>query len=327
VTFVHSFSSAGERVEVVAEPAWAHRLVGAAIGRVSGESAAATDRDRTPTVVIGIEADRSPFRRDGLRVAGRGAYTDGQRTLLIDAGGSGFDLLLTASVDALTVTARYRPPRRTRVANALLADRFRLLAGQVLVHYPVLWRSGWRGRVPLHASVLTTAYGVPLCAGPSGVGKSTVVLGLLADGATATSDNLCSADQNTCFGLLEPMRASSGPGSATSHGRVERPMPRQTPQLCPDRLVLLERGGERTEVTQAKPQDAVRTLVSGTYAAGELRRYWAFAATMALATGIGPAHPAITDVAWDYAGRLSCVRVRVGDGARVTAKQLCEEGL
>jgi hypothetical protein len=193
----------------------------------------------------------------------------------------------------------------------------------VLVHYPVLWRSGWRGRVPLHASVLVTPEGVPLCGGPSGVGKSTITLGLLAEGAAATSDNLCSADQSTCFGLLEPLRTASGSGRRTSHGRVEQTLPRQVPRLCPDRVVLLERGGERTKVDQAKPHETVRALVSGTYAAGELRRYWAFVATMALATGMGPPHPAIADVAWDFAARLPCFRVSVGNGARVSAAQLC----
>jgi hypothetical protein len=55
-------------------------------------------------------------------------------------------------------------------------------------------------------------------------------------------------------------------------------------------------------------------LVAGTYAAGELRRYWQFCATLALATGMGPAHPPVSEVAHDFAHRLPCVRARVGDG-------------
>ena len=39
------------------------------------------------------------------------------------------------------------------------------------------------------------------------------------------------------------------------------------------------------------PDEAARALVAGTYMAGELRRFWPFAATLALATGIGPVHP------------------------------------
>jgi hypothetical protein len=330
VEYSRYFSSAGEQVQVSSDTAWADCLIAAAVG-ASPDDVAVGDRPgrapATPTVRLQLESRRTAFERGGLRIVSRGAYSDGQRTVLLDAGGSGFDLLINPARELLTVTARYRPPRRTRAANRLLSDRFRLLAGQVLVHYPVLWRAGWRDRVPLHASVVRTAFGVPLCAGPSGVGKSTVLLGLISAGASATSDNLCAADPTGCFGLLEPIRAVTGPGPRTSHGRVERPMTGRVGELCPDRIVLLERSGVGVEVTAAKPHDAVRAMVGGTYAAGELRRYWAFAATLALATGIGPAHPPITDLAWDYASRVPCARVRVGDGARVTAEQLCQEEL
>ena len=322
-----SFTSAGERVVVDAEPAWAARLVDAAVGLPSGSP----DVDGEPTVRIRIEARRTPFPRTGLATVTRGAHSDGRRTLFVDAGGSGFDLLVVATADEVTVTARYRPPGRTRLANLALAGRFRLLAGQVLVHYPVLWRAGLRGRVPLHASVVQTASGTPLLAGPGGVGKSTVLSGLLAEGATATADNLCGADRTFCFGLVEPLRTDFSPqgvpalaGARTSHGRVERPMTGRVPVLAPDRVVVLERAGS-TEISRVSPAEAVRTLVAGTYAAGELRRYWAFAATLALATGRGPVHPPVDEVSASYAERLPCTRVRAGDGDRLTAARLCGE--
>jgi len=343
-------TSAGEWIAVEAAPVWAGRLIARALGRrpVPDSGAGATADDGRASVRLQVESGSAPFGRAGLRPVTRGAYSDGQRTLLLDAGGSGFDLLLTVDDELLSVTARYRPATRTRAANRLLPDRFALLAGQVLVHYPVLWRAGWRGRVPLHASVVRTSHGTPLLAGPGGVGKSTILLGLLAEGASATADNVCAADERRCYGLAEPLRtdaaaagvdarngdASSGGGSAgagtgdgarrTSHGRIERSMPRRVPVLTPDRLVLLERG-PRTEIRPAKPDDLGRALVAGTYAAGELRRYWAFAATLALATGRGPAHPPVTEVAGEYCGRLPCLRVRVGDRATVTAEQLCGE--
>jgi hypothetical protein len=40
--------------------------------------------------------------------------------------------------------------------------------------------------------------------------------------------------------------------------------------------------------------------------AGELRRYWAFAATLAAGTEIGPEHPPVTSVASAFAAQLPC---------------------
>ncbi|HEY2794938.1 MAG TPA: hypothetical protein VGJ28_21440, partial [Micromonosporaceae bacterium] len=131
-----------------------------------------------------------------------------------------------------------------------------------------------------------------------------------------------------CFGLAEPLRmhevdARPRHRGRTSHGRVSIPFGRREHMLAPDRLVVLERSATtETSVTEIDPGDAARALVAGTYAAGELRRYWAFAATLALATGRGPAHPPIADVANAMASRLPCVRIRVGHGDRVSADQI-----
>lgn len=320
------FVSAGEHVAVDPGPAWAARLLERALGRPQP----APDAGGGPTVQVRIEAGREAFPTRGLRTVTRGAVSDGRRTVLRDAGGSGFDLHLDLDGDGvLAVTARYRPPAATRAANLALSGRFALLAGQVLVHYPVLWRAGWRGRVPLHVAAVATAEGTPLLAGPGGIGKSTVLVRLLAEGATATADNLCCADRERCFGLVEPLRVDRAAPAAglphqrgTSHGRVDRPLPSRVAELTPDRVVVLERG-PRTEVTPIGPDEAARTLVAGTYAAGELRRYWAFAATLALATGRGPAHPPVAETARDIADRLPCTRMRVGDGDAVRAADLC----
>ena len=319
--------SGGEVVAVDSELAWATRLVARATGGPAADPAAPDAPVPAPTVRLRIEADTAPFVHSGLSPVTRGAYGDGQRqAVLHNAGGSGFDLAVTAG-DPLVVTARYRPSQPVRLANRLLAHRFGLLAGQVLVHYPVLWRAGWRGRVPLHASVVHTGAGTPLLAGPGGVGKSTVLAGILTAGGTATSDNLCCADQHACFGIAEPARLDgTGTGPRTSHGRIERPLAGRVDSLRPDRLVVLERG-PHTDIGPIEPAAAARVLVAGTYAAGELRRYWAFAATLALATGRGPAHPPVDAVARAYAARLPCIRVRIGDGETVTTGQLCGEVL
>jgi hypothetical protein len=144
-------------------------------------------------------------------------------------------------------------------------------------------------------------------------------------GAVATADNLCCSGGVEFFGLAEPLRlhAASGGGPRTSHGRVTRRFGDRVESLTPDRLVILERG-PRTDIASATPADVARALVAGTYAAGELRRYWAFAATLALATGRGPAHPPIDSVALELAGRLPGRRVRIGDGDTVSTARLCE---
>jgi hypothetical protein len=73
--------------------------------------------------------------------------------------------------------------------------------------------------------------------------------------------------------------------------------------LAPDRVVVLERA-RTTEIAETGPEQAARALVCGTYAAGELRRYWAFAATLAAGTDCGPAHPPVARVAAALADRL-----------------------
>jgi hypothetical protein len=309
------FRSGGEIVAVECTPR-VGRLIAGAVG-------AAATTDDPPTVRLRVQPGGGPFPRVGLRPVTRGTWSDGRRTLLVNAGGSGFDLLVIAG-EELEVIARYAPGPATYAANLLLRRRFRLLAGQVLVHYPVLWRAGWRGRVPMHVSVLRGPGGAPMLAGPGGVGKSRVVLAALGDGGTVTADNLCVADEKTCFGLAEPLRtdAEGARGRRTSHGRVEVRVAAGAARLDPDRVIVLERG-PATEIDDIKPDEAARALIAGTYAAGELRRYWAFAATLALATGRGPTHPLVSEVAHAYTNRLPCRRVRVGDGDLVSLARLC----
>jgi hypothetical protein len=53
--------------------------------------------------------------------------------------------------------------------------------------------------------------------------------------------------------------------------------------------------------------------------AGELRRYWAFAATLSAGTGLGPAHPPVADIASSFAASLPCFALSLGKkpGARL----------
>ena len=290
------------------------------VERAAGVPLAATGAIE-PSVVLELQHGRTPFELTGLRPITRGAWSDGTRTVLDNACGSGYDLQVSIADEQLQVQARYRPMRTTLAANVLLSERFGLLAGQTLVHYPAIWRAGWRGRAPLHAAVFTAAGRVPMLAGPGGVGKSTVIGRATGGGASTTADNLCVGDGSECFGLSEPLRLApeaSDPrlSTASSQGRSSTAMKNRVESLLPDRLVVLERG-VLTELAPVDPQLASEVLVAGTYAAGELRRYWQFCATLALATGIGPAHPPVSSVAREFASRLPCIRVRVGDGEQL----------
>jgi hypothetical protein len=319
---MRAVTTAGERVLVDCAVGWVSKLLADATagelteaGPAGGTAEAGPDGE---TVRLEIEADRRPFDRDGWTLIGRGAWAAAPRTLIEDACSSGFDLQVEPRGPVLHVAARYRPAPRTRAANVLLRARFRLLAAQTLLHYPALWWASVRGRVPLHVSVTAGAGGVTMLAGPGGVGKSTLLSAGLKRGETATADNLCACDARRAYGVVEPLRVTGGAGrAAATHGRREYPLRGRVPSLEPDRLVVLRRG-TGSEASAAGPlpsADAARELIAGTYMAGELRRFWSFAATLALATGTGPAHPDVCGTATLLASRLPCFEVRVAHGA------------
>jgi hypothetical protein len=238
-----------------------------------------------------------------------------------DACSSGLDLRVTAGGPTLDIAARWRPPVTGRAASAVLRARSRLLIRAVLLQYPALWWAQRRGRAPLHASVCTV--GNPgghtvLIAGPGGIGKSTLVNAELARGASAASDNVCVSDGRAAWGLLEPRRVpAGGPGGGHGrrmpHGRREAPWPNRVDELRPDLVLVLRRGtGEAATAAPCPPQTAARSLVAGTYMAGELRRYWSFAATLALGTGLGDTHPGVERVARALTTELPCLEVLLG---------------
>ncbi len=221
--------------------------------------------------------------------------------------------------EALTVRARWRPTLRSRLAAALLPSRFHLLVRSALLQYPALWWAGVRGGVPLHASALRLGAPhqdvVALLAGPGGVGKSTLLARELRFGGQATADNICvvrpSADGRVvASGLLEPLRLEGLGGRRMPHGRGEQAWRDRAGELVATRLVVVRRGRQKDPLTRpSSKEEAVRVLVGGTYAAGELRRYWPFAASMALGTGLGPVHPPIAETAREVAAHLPCTEL------------------
>lgn len=297
----------GELVALDSQLPWVSSLVeegggGTLTDLVSG--------DGEPTIFLRVEADRRPFDVAGWSPLTRGAWARDGHVVLRDVCTSGFDLHVRAHTSPATFTYRWRPPRSTRAAAIALRSRFHLLARAVLLQYPAIWWAGTRGRAPLHASACTAGGARPLLAGPSGVGKSTLLTHELAAGARAASDNLCVGDGTTAWGVVEPLRVEGASGRRMPHGRREAVLDGRVHALEPDRIVVLQRGTQaEATVTAGTPHAAIRSLVTGTYMAGELRRYWAFAATLAAGTGLGPAHAPVMEIATAFGERLPCIEI------------------
>jgi hypothetical protein len=313
---MRAVSTAGEHVVVDCPLPWLMRLLTDGAG---GELSEGNVAEGGESVRLEIERSRAPFPHSGWPLIARGAWASGSAVVMADACSSGFDLRIEPLSEVLCVAARYRPSLRTRAANVLLRRRFRLLAVQTLLHYPALWWASAHGRVPLHVSVTANTDMTTMIAGPGGVGKSTLLLAGLERGDVATADNICACDASQAHGLAEPLRVASRSGrSTTTHGRTEQPLPSRVDCLRPDRLVVLRRAAE-PGVESISPAAAARALIAGTYMAGELRRFWSFAATLALGTGIGPAHPDVAGVATALATRLPGFSVSVMPGSALPA--------
>jgi hypothetical protein len=303
-----SLDTVGERVVVESSLPWVTDLIAEAAGgeleSCSGEGGA---------VRVSIEAERAPFATEGWNVLARDARDKDGSVVLRNVCTTGFDLHARGTELGAEFTYRWRPAARERATGALLRSRFHLLARAALIQYPALWWAGLQGRAPLHASACTTKGSTPLVTAPSGVGRSTFMLRALAEGGTATGDNLSVGDGTTVFGLAEPFRVEGGGGRRMPHGRQEVPMRQRAPALEPDSVIVLSRGNATApSLSSLNPVAAARSLVTSTYAAGELRRFWAFAATLAAGTGVGPPHPPVMDVASSFSARLPCYALELG---------------
>jgi len=315
--------TAGERVELTCAVPWiADILTEGAAGQLTAADGI------TPDVTVTVERGSVAFDVTGWRVLTRDAWCRQGQVIIRNACSSGLDLQVTAGEPSLEVVARWRPSGRERAAAAVLRARARLLLRAVLLQYPALWRSQLRGRAPLHASVcsLGRAEGqTVMLAGPGGIGKSTLVHGELLSGAACTCDNLCVSDGQYAWGVVEPLRlpaeAHGGKGRRMPYGRREAAWPRRTDRMQPDRLVVLARGA-KPAATPYSHSLAGSHLVAGTYMAGELRRYWAFAATLALGTGLGASHPAVQVTADTLSTRLPCLLVTLGDHPGAPLREL-----
>jgi hypothetical protein len=301
-------ATAGEQLAIECSLQW----VGDLIEEGSAGELVRADSDDASLCVY-VEADSAAFSTTGWRLLSRGAWHRNGEVVLHNVCTAGFDLHFCHRAGRAEFTYRWRPPTRDRLAARILRSRFHLLARAVLMQYPALWWAGTRGRAPLHASACTAHDSTPLLTGPSGVGRSTLLLGELERGGTATGDNLAVGEGTTVWGLVEPVRVEGSGGRRMPHGRGETPMRGRAAALVPDSLVVLERRpGEETSLSPCGSETAARALVTSTYMAGELRRFWSFAAMLAAGSDLGPSHPPVADVAARFAAELPCFVLALG---------------
>lgn len=310
--------SAGERLSIECGLPWLEELIR------EGAGGQLTGLEGVPASVrVRVEEDRGPFDTSGWEVLARGAWQRNGDVVLENACTAGFDLHLRCTQDQATFTYRWRPPARERAAARVLRSRFHLLARAVLLQYPALWWAATRGRAPLHATACTAEGSSVLVAAPSGVGRSTLVLQELERGERATGDNLAVSDGTRVWGMVEPLRVEGGGGRRMPHGRQELPMRDRIDVLAPDVLVILRRGAsEEPSLVPCGPATAARSLVTSTYMAGELHRYWAFAATLSAGSGMGPPHAPVAEVASAFASRLPSFVLSLGRSRRVRLSEL-----
>lgn len=300
-----TLETAGERIAIDCALPWVDDLIAEA---TAGERR--DDSSGPATIDVRVESSNRSFDTTDWEPLTRGAWRLRDEVVIEDACSSGFDLRLQGRPDHVDFTFRWRPPLSGQAAARLLRSRFILLARSVLLQYPALWRAGLRGRAPLHASVCTAGDAQPLLAGPGGVGKSTLLTKELAGGGRAIGDNICVSDGTTAWGLVEPLRIEGASGRSMPHGRAELPMTGRVSAMTPDLLVVVRRGlDDVAHVRTCDPVTAGRSLVTGTYMAGELRRYWGFAATLAAGSALGPAHPPVERIARIFESRLPAVEI------------------
>lgn len=313
-------STAGETVLVRSELAWADDFIAEALGDAFVAGAPMPRGSAPATLEVIIEQSRLEFSTPGWQPLTRDARGRDGSLVIRDVCTSGFDQHVTEADGMTTFRFRWRPPRRTRAASLALRSRFHLLVRAVLLQYPAMWMAARHGRAPLHAPAWAGAEGPMLLAGPGGVGKTTLIANSAGRRVSVTGDNLSCADGTTAWGVVEPIRIEGGVGRRMPHGRREATLANRVPHLVPERVVVLRRAqpDAPAEASPCSPDTAARSLVTGTYMAGELRRFWPYCALLAAGTGAGPSQPPVAEVATRFSTSIPCFTVDLPRVAGVT---------
>lgn len=300
-----SIRTAGQNVDVDSALPWVSALLDESHGRPQPP-----DDGGGPDISVTIEKETRAFDTAGWAPLSRDSWDREGQVVIRDVCTSGFDMRMTLAPSGPDARFRWRPPPRSRALSYALRSRWHLLARAVLVQYPALWWAGVQDSVLIHAAVCSAGRSTPLIAGAAGVGKTTALMAQIQLGEKAVSDNLCVVRDGTAWGLVEPVRVEGASGRRMPHGRREISLPNRVDSLVPDCIVILQRATTaRSSARACEPGNAERTLVAGTYIAGELRRYWNYAATLALGTGLGSPHPSIAALAADLTHRLPCFEI------------------
>ena len=232
---------------------------------------------------VSVESARSAFETRGWNLLGRGAWQRDGEVVLENACTSGFDLQLrcTSGRRGASPIVGDRLPR-DRAAARILRSRFHLLARAVLIQYPALWWAGCAAGLRCTRRPARSEGRRRSSLLPSGIGRSTLLRHELGPARAPPATTSPSGDGTTLWGLVEPMRVEDGSGRRMPHGRHEAAMAGRVEALEPDSVVVLERGSDhRSSLRRAARRRPNALLVTSTYMAGELRRYWPFAATLA----------------------------------------------
>ena len=161
-----------------------------------------------------------------------------------------------------------------------------------------------RGRVPLHASVDGRRRRRDRADRRARRGRQVHLLCGRADRRASWRPRTTSARATTrrAYGVVEPLRRSTAAAGAAGrdappHGE-RPPLPGRVPSLSPTGWSCSRRAaGPTASAGPLPPAERPATLVAGTYMAGELRRFWAFAGHAGAGDGLWPAHPDVHGVA------------------------------
>ena len=237
-----------------------------------------------------------------------------------------------------------KTPRRDQMSRLLYRRRLPQLRRRrfttllyYLLYYPAFWLLERRGWHPIHAGGVELPAGVAVFAGPSGVGKSTIVTGLATTpGARLLSDTFLVHRGPEVRAVPEPLllddRSRAWLGNEAQllervpHryclGREGYHLPVERLRAAGQaRVLLFPHRAASHSVRALTPAHARGRLRAGDLIVNDLRRYWAFAAVLEL---LDP-HPLVSEREASLAVLAEQVPVyEVGVSPEMSREQIAE---